>query len=96
MTKNAKVVHAVTARGAKIIRRTKDDTWYLKRGAAKIPLTIKEAACIAVDGYVFAGRQGGESFEQIVHGIWSRSTAKTKDRRPRDTSNSPSAIGSPL
>lgn len=81
MTKNAKVVHAVTARGAKIIRRTKDDTWYLKRGSAKIPLTVKEAACIAVDGYLFAGRQGGESFDQMVKEIWSRSTTKTKPRK---------------
>jgi hypothetical protein len=73
-----KVTHATTARGAKIIRRTKDNTWYLKRGDAKIALTIQEAACIASDGYVIHGLEGGEAFERMVQEIWSRAVTKTK------------------
>jgi hypothetical protein len=73
-----KVTHATTARGAKIIRRTKDNTWYLKRGDSKIALTIQEAACIASDGYVIHGLEGGEAFERMVNEIWSRAVTKTK------------------
>lgn len=73
-----KVVHATTARGAKIIRRTKDNTWYLKRGDAKIALTINEAACIASDGYLIGGLEGGETFERLVKEIWSRAVIKPK------------------
>lgn len=73
-----KVTHATTARGAKIIRRTKDNTWYLKRGDSKIALTLQEAACIASDGYVVSGLEGGEAFERIVNEIWSRAVTKPK------------------
>lgn len=77
-----KVTHATTARGAKIVRRTKNDTWYLKRGNSKIALTLHEAACIASDGYVIHGLAGGEEFERRVHEIWSRAVIKKKKKNP--------------
>lgn len=83
----SKVIHATTARGAKIIRRTKDDTWYLKRGDSKIALTINEAACIASDGFVVSGLEGGERFERLVHEIWSRAVVKTKKSDKRKASS---------
>lgn len=78
-----KVTHATTARGAKIIRRTKDNTWYLKRGDSKIALTMQEAACIASDGYVIHGLEGGEAFERMVKEIWSRAVTKTNKSSAR-------------
>lgn len=75
-----KVVHATTGRGAKIIRRTKDNTWYLKRGDSKIALTVQEAACIASEGYIVHGLEGGETFERLVNEIWSRAVTKRKKK----------------
>lgn len=71
-----KTVHAVTGRGAKIIRRSKDDTWYLKRGKTKMPLSVSEAACIASEGFVMIGLSGGEEFDRLVQGFWNRITYK--------------------
>lgn len=81
-----KVTHAFSGRGAKIIRRTKDDTWYLKRGKTKMALTVHEAACIASDGYVILGLEGGNEFDRIVREMWNRVSAKTTEISARKLS----------
>ena len=78
-----KTTHAVTARGAKIVRLSKDGSWRLERGKIRMPLSVSEAACIASTCYVYPGRYGGEEFDLLVNEFWSRKVHTVKKKKKK-------------
>lgn len=63
-----RIVHALTATGAEIVRYERAGKWYVepKDGSKRTPVTIARAAELAVAGTVFPSRAGGQAFNAKV------------------------------